>query len=381
MEPWYRSHFQLLIVLLLLLMLLRQPNISLAVSQKDVGEESCGPSESGDCRDADAAFKLKMASTAAILVAGGLGASLPIVGKSVRTFHPESDAFFMIKAFAAGVILGVGCVHVLPDAFKSLGSPCLKNDKSWAADFPLAGFIFMASIVGTLMVDTLATGYFKRSELSKAKPVGDEQDVEENKLQRQPAASSTSGHDINHAHTHTGHGLAHGSVVDSHDEASRLLRHRVISQVLELGIVVHSVIIGISLGTSASPCVIRPLMAALSFHQFFEGMGLSGCILQAKFKDAATAIMTIFFSLTTPIGIGIGTGISSVYEGNSPTALHVQGVLNSASAGILIYMALVDLLAADIMHPRMQGSAKLQLLSSLFLLIGATSMSILARWA
>lgn len=51
-------------------------------------------------------------------------------------------------------------------------------------------------------------------------------------------------------------------------------------QVLELGIVVHSVIIGISLGASQSPETIKPLMAALSFHQFFEGTGLGGCIVQ-----------------------------------------------------------------------------------------------------
>lgn len=51
-------------------------------------------------------------------------------------------------------------------------------------------------------------------------------------------------------------------------------------KVLELGIVVHSVIIGISLGASESPETIKPLLAALSFHQFFEGMGLGGCISQ-----------------------------------------------------------------------------------------------------
>jgi trehalose utilization protein len=43
---------------------------------------------------------------------------------------------------------------------------------------------------------------------------------------------------------------------------------------LELGIVVHSVIIGISLGASKDPSTIKPLVVALSFHQMFEGMGL-----------------------------------------------------------------------------------------------------------
>lgn len=47
-----------------------------------------------------------------------------------------------------------------------------------------------------------------------------------------------------------------------------------------MGIVAHSVIIGITLGVSESPCTIRPLLGALSFHQFFEGFALGGCISQ-----------------------------------------------------------------------------------------------------
>ena len=47
-----------------------------------------------------------------------------------------------------------------------------------------------------------------------------------------------------------------------------------------MGIVVHSVVIGLSMGASQNPCTIRPLVAALCFHQMFEGMGLGGCIFQ-----------------------------------------------------------------------------------------------------
>lgn len=53
-----------------------------------------------------------------------------------------------------------------------------------------------------------------------------------------------------------------------------------VMQVLETGIVVHSVVIGLSMGSSENPCTIRPLIAAICFHQLFEGMGLGGCILQ-----------------------------------------------------------------------------------------------------
>ena len=50
--------------------------------------------------------------------------------------------------------------------------------------------------------------------------------------------------------------------------------------VLELGIVVHSVVIGLSLGASNNTCTIKGLVAALCLHQMFEGMSLGGCILQ-----------------------------------------------------------------------------------------------------
>lgn len=91
--------------------------------------------------------------------------------------------------------------------------------------------------------------------------------------------------------------------------------------------------------------------------------------------------MAIFFSLTTPIGIMIGYGISNIYNENSPTALIVEGIFNSASAGILIYMALVDLLAADFMNPRVQSKLKLQVGANFSLLLGAACMSLLAIWA
>ena len=91
--------------------------------------------------------------------------------------------------------------------------------------------------------------------------------------------------------------------------------------------------------------------------------------------------MALFFSLTTPVGIAIGIGITNAYNENSPTALIVEGILNAASAGILIYMSLVDLLAADFMNSRVQESGRLQIGAHASLLLGAGCMSLLAKWA
>ncbi|BBH01332.1 zinc transporter 1 precursor [Prunus dulcis] len=290
-------------------------------------------------------LKFKLVAISSILIASVLGVSLPMLGKKIPTLRPENDIFFMIKAFAAGVILATG-----------LTSPCL-SQKPWG-NFPFTGFIAMLSAIGTMMIDTFATSYYRRSHFTKALPVKEDEEMH----------GVHEGHV--HVHTHATHGHAHGSsAILPEDSASsfELIRHRVISQVLELGIV--------------SPRTIKPLVAALTFHQFFEGMGLGGCISQAKFKSRAIATMVLFFSLTTPIGIGVGMGISNIYNESSPTALIVEGVFNSASAGILIYMSLVDLLAADFMNPRMQGNLRIQLGANISLLLGSGCMSLLAKWA
>ncbi|GMN60642.1 hypothetical protein TIFTF001_029733 [Ficus carica] len=315
------------------------------------------------------ALKLKIGAIASILFSGVVGVSLPLLGRKIPTLRPENDIFFMVKAFAAGVILATGFIHILPDAFNDLTSPCL-DENPWGK-FPFTGFAAMMSAIFTLMIDSFATGYYKRLHSSTAankQVIADEETTAEDH------------HGHVHVHTHATHGHAHASA-SSQSNTSDLIRHRIIAQVLELGIVVHSVIIGISLGASQTPETIKPLMAALSFHQFFEGMGLGGCIVQAKFKIRSRVVMAAFFSLTTPVGVGIGIGITSVYNENSPTSLIVEGVLNAAAAGILIYMALVDLLAADFMNPRLQTNLRLQFGAHFSLLLGAASMSVLAKWA
>ncbi|KAJ4823452.1 synaptonemal complex protein zip1 [Turnera subulata] len=314
------------------------------------------------------ALKFKLISIASILVAGAIGVTLPLLSKRIPALSPEKDIFFMIKAFAAGVILATGFLHILPNAFDNLSSPCLPQNP-WG-NFPFSGFVAMLSAIGTLMIDSFATGYYRRQHFNK---------IKQGSVDEESTGEEHEGHV--HVHTHATHGHAHGSASPTHDSMPELIRHRIVSQVLELGIVVHSVIIGISLGASQSPVTIKPLLAALSFHQFFEGMGLGGCISQAKFESTSTAIMATFFSLTTPVGIAIGIAVQSVYQENSTTALIVEGIFNSASAGILIYMALVDLLAADFMNPRMQSNVRIQLGANLSLLLGAGCMSVLAKWA
>ncbi|KAF8703771.1 hypothetical protein HU200_031862 [Digitaria exilis] len=335
----------------------------------------CDASTEQDGGDKAKALTLKIIAIFCILVASSVGCAIPSLGRRFPALRPDTNLFMAVKAFAAGVILATAFVHILPDAFDKLGSPCLV-DGPWQR-FPFTGLIAMLAAIATLVVDTVATGYFQRAHNAKtAAAFGNDVDVE-------------SSDDHAHAGHEHGHGHAHGVVSvmaastsnDANGGTTQLIRHRVIAQVLELGIIVHSVIIGMSLGASESSSTIKPLVAALTFHQFFEGIGLGGCIVQAKFRLKSVVTMALFFSLTTPVGVGIGIGISSTYNENSPRALIIEGVLNAAAAGILNYMALVDLLAEDFMNPRVQNNGRLQVIINMSLLAGTGLMSMLAIWA
>ncbi|CAF2069928.1 unnamed protein product [Brassica oleracea] len=281
-----------------------------------------------------------------------IGVGAPLFSRNVPFLQPDGNIFTIFKCFASGIILGTGFMHVLPDSFEMLSSPCLEENP-WHK-FPFSGFLAMLSGLITLVIDSMATSIY-----TSKKAVGI----------------------VPHGH---GHGPGNGVTLPTKDddsESAQLLRYRVIAMVLELGIIVHSVVIGLSLGATSDTCTIKGLIAALCFHQMFEGMGLGGCILQAEYTNMKKFLMAFFFAITTPFGIALGIALSTIYRDNSPSALITVGLLNACSAGLLIYMALVDLLAAEFMGPKLQGSVKMQIKCFIAALLGCGGMSIIAKWA
>ncbi|CAL9218126.1 unnamed protein product, partial [Arabidopsis halleri] len=328
---------------------------SLAENTELASDNQCkSESRASFCHNNKESKKLKFIAIASILVASIVGVSLPLLTRGVPALGPDRDLFVVVKALASGVILATGYMHVLPDSFYELNSPCLPKNP-WRK-FPFTTFIAMISALITLMVDSYAMSWQKKRMLKSQANVVETLEDGSNEMERNNETK-----------------------VD--DAKSQLIRHQVIAQVLELGIVVHSVVIGLAMGASDNKCTIRSLIAALCFHQLFEGMGLGGCILQAQYGAKISGTMVFFFSVTTPSGIALGMLLQTVYSPSSPTALIVVGVLNACSAGLLNYMALVDLLGADFFGPKLQGNMKLQTLAYVGVFLGAGGMSLMAKWA
>ncbi|KAL4189673.1 hypothetical protein AMTRI_Chr08g166530 [Amborella trichopoda] len=324
------------------------------------------------CRSSPEAFRLKVIAIPIILITSVVGVSSPVIlARRLNSDPAYARLLLWVKCFAAGVILSTSFVHVMPDAFQALADCRIATHHPWR-DFPFSGLVTMLGALTTLLVDLAA-------------------------------ASSHAGHGThyvplekeNSAATMNTTGVAElGSVKvgccdreeEEEGEAEVVGRGKesVVAKVLEVGIVFHSVIIGATLGMSQDQCTIRPLVAALAFHQIFEGMGLGGCIAQAGFSGKTMALMCMMFSITTPAGIILGMLVYFLtgYDDNNPKALIMEGILGSFSSGILVYMALVDLIAVDFFQNKsIKSSSKMKMASYIALVLGSASMSLLAIWA
>lgn len=192
-------------------------------------------------------------------------------------------------------------------------------------------------------------------------------------------------HKDQHFHPH------HGAVSDEQNHNSspsssqQEQRSREIgTYILEFGIALHSVIIGITLGTTVGAEFVS-LLIALLFHQFFEGVALGGRIASLQFKRTSLQpwLLSAWFACSTPLGMAIGIGIRSTYEGESVTSLIVQGVFDACSAGILLYTAMVQLMSTEINSnvAFRESSPKSQVVQFLALWFGAAAMAIVGKWA
>ena len=118
--------------------------------------------------------------------------------------------------------------------------------------------------------------------------------------------------------------------------------------ILEFGVIFHSVIIGLTLGTAGDE--FATLYPVIVFHQTFEGLGIGARLSAIGFPKRLRWMpwmLCTIYGLTTPIAIAIGLGVRHTYNPASDTANIVSGVLDAVSAGILLFTGFVELLARD----------------------------------
>jgi zinc transporter 1/2/3 len=301
-------------------------------------------------RQSDYQLGLRIGSIFILLVCSFIGVATPTFVKW-GNWKTIDQILFVGKFFGAGVITATGFIHIFPAAVETLADPCLPYFfQVYSAS---AGLFALISVLFTHLVEYIA----------------------QNMNFKTPGKSDSDSETLSLDTTNNTNGHTHSLAFSSH-------RNRVAIYILEAGIAVHSIIIGVDLGLSGVE--FKTLLVALVFHQFFEGIGLGYKLSELKFKNIFRPLInSLVYSCTTPLGVVIGI-LSHVNM--SPTDYSVgrmaKGITDAMAAGILIYVSLVTMLNEEFSSESFRKlPVKYKIINFMALYCGAILMSLIGIWA
>jgi solute carrier family 39 (zinc transporter), member 1/2/3 len=87
--------------------------------------------------------------------------------------------------------------------------------------------------------------------------------------------------------------------------------------------------------------------------------------------------------ISTPIGQAIGLATHTLYSDQSEFGLILVGTMNALSSGLLVFAALIELLAEDFLsdHSWVIMRGRKRVFACLLVLLGAILMSLVGAWA
>jgi zinc transporter 1/2/3 len=339
-------------------------------------------------------FGARISALFVIMIVSTCATFFPVTAKRVPRMHIPLYVYLFARYFGAGVIVATAFIHLLDPAYSEIGpQTCVGMTGGWAV-YSWCPAIVLTSVMIIFLFDFGAERYveIKYGVQSEA----DIQEAVTGQGDRGASARSivegrTEHHDRNPS-TDIG-GLPKAATYEqkfteefSEDDAAareRSFRQQIAAfLILEFGVIFHSVIIGLNLGVVGSE--FSTLYPVLVFHQSFEGLGIGARMSAIPFKSRSWLpwILCAAYGLTTPIAIAIGLGLRTKYNPGSYTANVVSGVLDSMSAGVLIYTGLVELLARDFLfNPLRTKDNKRLTFMMVCVVLGAGIMALLGKWA
>lgn len=118
------------------------------------------------------------------------------------------------------------------------------------------------------------------------------------------------------------------------------------------------------------------------FHQAFEGIALGTRIAIMPGGFIRKVLLGLAFAITTPIGMAIGIGVLSKFNGNDPSTIIAIGTLNAFSAGILLWIGVTEMWFKEWFYgPLARAGAIKTAVGFLGLVGGLVLMSVIGKWA
>ena len=249
---------------------------------------------------------------------------------------------------AAGVILGAGFSHLLPDSINGFNGYFATDNPTYShSDYPFASLVAVGMLMILLWLDKVVIDGLASS--ANVQP----------------------------------HGCCKVSAVDSSislqvsnecdcapvDTGVKTVGR---AYVFFFALSIHGIFEGLALGAATTLDSFIGLLIAITAHKMLDGFSLGVPIYNAHFKWWHSLILLILCAAMTPLGIGIGWIITDAWSGGA--ALLAQGIVFGLTCGCFIYIALIAMIPPALSSGTLI-SVKLGLLT-----VGWGAMALIATW-
>ncbi|KAG2833475.1 hypothetical protein PC116_g9126 [Phytophthora cactorum] len=274
--------------------------------------------------------------TFAVSAAGTL---VPIISKKIPACNTKSIVMEAISSFAFGVVLATGLIHMVNEGIQKLSDECLG---SIVEEYECLGLaIILITMILMHFIECEGVVFFGRE------------------------GSAFHGHDHDHASDvveltistrSNGSSPANTNNPYQKKDVEKLahngIRRKIATVIFEVGVIFHSLVVGLDLGVTTGS-EFTTLLTALCFHQFFEGVA------------------------------AFGIAIHNSYSSSSTTALWMQGIFDCVAGGILLYTGLVELLTYKMTTNQkfLSRSTSQRFTLYISMWLGAGLMALIGKWA
>ena len=234
-------------------------------------------------------ISIKILSFFSILAIAIIGGSIPLWWAK----WTESERFFSLgNAFAGGLFLGVGFMHLLPEGIEQLAH---------FSGFPLGTAVATAGFALLLLIDRVL---FPENDLGEA---------------------------IKEAGTRTFY-----------------------PYVLLGMLSIHSIVAGVALGLEQHLAGAITLLVGILFHKGPAAFALILSARSGNVNPSRQRVFLGLFCLMTPLGILLGISGGSLFISEDRLYLLLQGIFNAFAAGTFIYIAVIDIIDKELTLHQLQ---------------------------
>jgi len=315
--------------------------------------------------------RFKLVAALLVFIAGWGGVALPW---ALRRLQSGERYLSLASVLSAGVMLGGGLLHLLPDAAAEVS-------EAWHGEYPLGYLLFTLGLLLPLVVETLVEGGPGSSS------AGRNEDEWATPLQEQHAADASevtlccsSGRKVN------GRTLGESDAEAVGAEGLPISRPVPLSSALVLlgALSFHSVLEGLAQGTTTSLETSVVLLSAILLHKGLAAFALGCLLLNAGISRSHALGLGLAFALATPAGSLLGMLVPTGGEVGSL----VSSGLVAMAGGSFTFVALLEILPRELSSHALDrrdrsgrdGSTASKLSKLVALGAGFGAMALLANW-